>query len=548
MAGSSGITPIWFCLNFIENNRILNYAAEKSNRQSFCESCVACAMVLCMLPAEASAGSFMDYIRNYDLNDYSFGVAISGSQSPYLGADSSTFGYPFLTSFRDSAFTDDWLVVRDGDLGVRWVSNSGWELGVVGRIQTQGTGSSDAPQLTGIEDRKWALEMGPIIGWRGWPVHINFKAYTEITDRHEGLTSEIRFSLPQEWDRGYLVPSIDLIHRDADYTNYYYGVTPAEALPGRPAYTAGDSLNTALSVRWGYEISEKWLLSGSVGLEMLDDAITDSPIVGRDEIWSVNIGLAYNADIFEPRESQRSGGQQPRFEIRVGAFNSSIDSKIVRESSAGDPGSEVDLEQLLGLEDNTTVMQFDTIIRIGNFHRFEIGYFEMSRSGLGTLTEDLAFGNETFVTATEVASSFESKLLRFSYAYSLMNDDQKELGVMAGLHYAQFKTFIEAPDTGQREFSNASTPLPVVGLHGSVRLGQKMVLGARIQAFRMHFDRYEGTLNYATLDLQRQFGEKFSLGLGYNYYGFNLENRDNESAGKLEIRHHGPVLFASMGF
>ena len=119
---------------------------------------------------------------------------------------------------------------------------------------------------------------------------------------------------------------------------------------------------------------------------------------------------------------------------------------------------------------------------------------------------------------------------------------------MAGLHYAQFKTFIEAPDTGQREFSNASTPLPVVGLHGSVRLGQKMVLGARIQAFRMHFDRYEGTLNYATLDLQRRFGEKFSLGLGYNYYGFNLENRDNESAGKLEIRHQGPVLFVSMGF
>ena len=55
-------------------------------------------------------------------------------------------------------------------------------------------------------------------------------------------------------------------------------------------------------------------------------------------------------------------------------------------------------------------------------------------------------------------------------------------------------------------------------------------------------------MNYATVDLQRKFGEKFNLGLGYNFYGFNLETSDNTSAGKLEIRHHGPVLFASMGF
>jgi hypothetical protein len=129
-----------------------------------------------------------------------------------------------------------------------------------------------------------------------------------------------------------------------------------------------------------------------------------------------------------------------------------------------------------------------------------------------------------------------------------MNDDQKELGVMGGFHYTKFNAVIENPDTGQRAISNAETPLPVIGLHGSVALGQKMTLGARIQIFRMDFDQYEGSLNYASLDLQRRFGENFSVGIGYNYYAYKLDSSDNSSSGSLEVRHQGPVLFFSSHF
>ena len=34
----------------------------------------------------ASAGSVLDYIRNHDLNDYAFGLMVSGEQNPYAGA------------------------------------------------------------------------------------------------------------------------------------------------------------------------------------------------------------------------------------------------------------------------------------------------------------------------------------------------------------------------------------------------------------------------------------------------------------------------------
>ena len=125
----------------------------------------------------ATAQSLLDYIRAYDLNDYALGLTVSGSQSPYVGDDASNIAYPGLTSFRDSAFTDDWLLIREGDLGFRWVSESGWELGAVGRFQTLTLGSNDAPELEGLNDRRWTVEIGPIIGYRRWRFVILFEYY-----------------------------------------------------------------------------------------------------------------------------------------------------------------------------------------------------------------------------------------------------------------------------------------------------------------------------------------------------------------------------------
>ena len=69
-----------------------------------------------------------------------------------------------------------------------------------------------------------------------------------------------------------------------------------------------------------------------------------------------------------------------------------------------------------------------------------------------------------------------------------------------------------------------------------------------MQFFRMDFDRYKGVLNYITLELQRRFGNNFSVGLAYNYYAMNLDSTDDSFTGAIQVRHHGPALFISAGF
>ncbi len=496
----------------------------------------------------ASAGSLLDYIRAYDLNDYALGVAVSASQSPYAGADNSVFAYPFLTSFRDSAFTDDWFLISEGNVGFRWVNDAGWELGLVGRMQTQGLGNNDSPELRGLDDRNWSIEIAPMLGYRRWPVHLNLKTYWEVLGRHGGMTGQFALSLPKEYARGYFVPSVEAIWRSEDHANYYYGVSSGEARPDRPQYQPGASLSYAAKLRWGVALADRWLLSGSVGLEQLADEIRESPIVDKDRVWSASLGLAYNSDIFQPRDADLGVKRQPRFEIRITAFADSADSKVIRDADDGTPGDEIDLENLLGVSDSETIFQLDAIYRLNAHHRIELGYHEFSRAGLTTLGGDLRVGNTTFLDGTELASTFDSEVLRLGYGYSIINDAQKELGVMAGLHVNSRTADIRASATGQRERSDVSTPLPVLGLFGSVELGTKSALAAKAQMFAMEFDRLEGYMLYLNLEWMRRFGDRFSAGIAYNFYGTDLESTDIDARGTFKTRHHGPAVFFSTNF
>ncbi len=504
------------------------------------------AIILLFANGSAQAAKWLDYLRNYDLNNYALGVSIATSQNPYVGVSNSTFAYPYLTSFTHASLTDDWFLIRAGNMGIRYVTKSDWELGVIGRIQTLGFGSNDSDELLGLEPRSWAIEAGPLVGWRRWPVQIHFRSFRGLTGDNDGITSEVEFSLPRKFGRGHFVPSVKFIHMDDEYSDYYFGVSEQESTPTRPEYHPGAITNTSVGFTLGYELTPQWLLSTTIGLEFLDSSVTASPIVERDHLWSANIGLAYNADLFEPRA--HDGEQQQTIELRLGAFNSSIDTEITRDASDGQPGDELDLEDFLGIADQETIIQLDALFRVAYFHRLEFSYFELRRNAKKILERDINFGDETFLEGTEVETSFESEYIRLAYSYSLMRDQQKELGVSAGLTYSRFETGLTAESTLQSERVKVNAPLPTIGVFGSVAIGKKWRLGADIDVFALDFDRYDGYMAYVNLGLDRKFGNVFGAGIGYNFYTMKLNARDDDLHGTFNIRHYGPTLYLSILF
>ena len=504
----------------------------------------ALAIVALLGYANAQAGPLIDFIRDYDLNDYSLGVAVSVSQNPYEGASSSTFAYPYLTSFRHSAFTNDWLLIRGENVGLRFITDSDWEFGVIGRIQTLGLGDGNLP---GLEERNWAVETGPLIGWRALPVHAQFRSYWEVPNRHSGGTSELELSLPREFSRGFFVPSVMLMYMSGAYSRYYFGVGESEVAPERAAYDPGATLSYRLGVSLGYQLSSKWLLKTSLGVDILDSAIAASPLIDNDHRWSGSIGLAYNADLFQPKDhgaAMRPGA----FVVRASAFSSRFSTDIRRDASSGTAGDDVDFEDFLGDSGSERVLQTEIRYRIGFYHRLKASFFKTDRDLEATLQQDFAFGDELFLAGTEVATRLESRRLSLLYGYSLMRDAQKELGVQAGIMYSRVELDVVAVETGQAENATVNAQLPTMGLFGSVALGESWELGAEIGVFALDLDRYSGYSGQASLTLDRMLGESLALGIGFDYFVTRLESQDEELRGLLRSRNYGPKLYLSWIF
>ena len=503
--------------------------------------------LLLLAPVAADAGPLLDYIRNYDLNDYALGLSVGTAQNPFVGSGYSKTVYPYLTSFRHSSLTKDWFLIQDG-MGFRYSTDNDWELGVIGRFQTLGLGISKSDELVGLEDRRWTVEAGPLIGWRGFPVHVQFRSFWEAPNRHSGMTSELVFRLPWEHQRGYIVPSVKVKYLSSNYSDYYFGVGSEEATATYPEYQPGSTINTNVELSLGYEMSAHWLLQMKIGVEFLDAAIKASPIVDRSQLWSGSISLAYNPDLFQPRDYEGADKNQ-KVEIRLGAFNSNIDTRLLLDATDNAPEESLDLEDFLGAADNETVAQLDAYYRFDFYHRIDLGYFELERSSSTILQRDVWFGDQLYPEGTDIMTSSESRLLRLGYSYSLMRDGQKELGLTAGLSYTRFKSSVRVNDPQQQaEQVRVNTVLPTFGVFGSVPFGDNWRLGADIDIFALNFDRYDGYMAYVALDLERRFNERIGVGLGYNFYGMRLKSKNNDLNGTLRVRHQGPKAYVSVKF
>src|SRR5690606_27833784 len=132
--------------------------------------------------------------------------------------------------------------------------------------QGLGFAAEDSDALGGMSDRDWTVEAGPTIGWRRWPVKVDWTGYVDLLRRHEGGNQYLRFSLPLRNDRGYLMPEIGIRRYSPRFVDYYYGVPAAFATPDRPAYEGAAASNPSFAIDWGFRIKRNWLIAGRVGM------------------------------------------------------------------------------------------------------------------------------------------------------------------------------------------------------------------------------------------------------------------------------------------
>lgn len=163
-------------------------------------------------------------------------------------------------------------------------------------LQARGDGyeAADSPYLAGMADRRFSLDAGLALGWRVPRVgQFEFSAATDLLDRSGGQELDVSWTGLVRAGKWRLLPSATLRWQSSDLVDYYYGVRPGEALPGRPAYTGDAALLPELSLLAQRPLGERWQFFARVGHAFLPSEITDSPLVDDDRRTSVILGLGY---------------------------------------------------------------------------------------------------------------------------------------------------------------------------------------------------------------------------------------------------------------
>jgi len=215
------------------------------------------------------------------------GVAALWESELYRDLDASVTAYPFAT-WRAGRF-----FLRGPGLGVELWTDDAWKFDVFAQWRFDGYDAEDSDFLAGMDDRRETLDAGLAVERKlGDFGRLNLSASTDTLGRHDGQELELQWSYPLRFVEG----QVRARWQSDALVDYYYGVTPQEALPDRPAYEPGSGLTWSLGLVSAIPLGKRWLVFVGANVDLLPDSIQDSPIVDSSTSTRVFAALAWRFD------------------------------------------------------------------------------------------------------------------------------------------------------------------------------------------------------------------------------------------------------------
>jgi len=166
-------------------------------------------------------------------------------------------------------------------------------------IYAQPSGNSFDPDdangdLQGLDERKLSAAAG-LSYLRRTPIGgIRAQFDTDVLDRSGGNSGRLTYLARISKGKLTVYPSIGFEYHDADYNEYYYGVSDEEsAETGVTAYKSNSSLNPYISVSANYDFSDKWAGFANQSVSYVPNEQYDSPMVDSRTESATTLGLLY---------------------------------------------------------------------------------------------------------------------------------------------------------------------------------------------------------------------------------------------------------------
>jgi hypothetical protein len=237
----------------------------------------------------------------------------------------------------------------------------------------------------------------------------------------------------------------------------------------------------------------------------------------------------------------------PRFSVGVGAFFTDRDSRARIDGDSGS-GTDVDLENDLGLDKSDTVIRVDGYWRFAEKHRIDLSAFDLSRSASKLIEKDIVWGDTTYPVSTQVDAELDLAIYKLAYTWEFLKRGRSFLGATAGLYVMDIGTSLSASTLASRESHDVTAPLPVFGLRGEYRFADRWSLRGSAEVFVIEYGDYDGSLYDFFAGLDFSITDNIAVGVGINSVELDVGVTKGSFQGNLDWKYDGALAYLKFDF
>ena len=186
------------------------------------------------------------------------------------------------------------LFAHGTSAGLHLFRGSAFSLDAVARYRFDRLETDASPYYAGMADREQTVDGGFSVTLEQPWGSLTATAVTDLLSRHDGEAYDLTYRYTFGIGRLTLSPFAGYVHQSGKLNDYYYGVTPAESRPDRPAYEAGGDGFWQAGLNTSYRLTRGWDLYANVAFEQVPDAVRASPLVDEENLLSAFIGASYS--------------------------------------------------------------------------------------------------------------------------------------------------------------------------------------------------------------------------------------------------------------
>jgi hypothetical protein len=252
--------------------------------------------------------------------------------------------------------------------------------------------------------------------------------------------------------------------------------------------------------------------------------------------------LAHADDYLSPTDE--------RVRLSLGVMHLSNTTDIRLDSGAGVPGTPINAESVLGLNNSDFEVKFQAMVRVGEVNRLRFDYFTLDRTGQNTLPAPVIFRDTVLQAGEPVESNLSMRLLGITHEYSFIHNENFELAVVAGINDADISAQARqsTPNVHVNQTENVAGPFPTLGLDSTYVISKRFYIDGRAQYFKVSIDHDTGSMGIYELDALYRLRPNVSFALGYTAVKAILDSRKPGESGVFDFDTKGPEVFVRVAF